>query len=334
MAQKTGNYTDTHDEVGKMLIRFLLGELPEAEREKLEERFFTDEELFQQLLVLEDDLAEAYASDGLSPHERKQFVKHLLVSEQQRENARFNQGFLKVITDLSSSIPPPAADASRQPSPRRQPQQARHTWLELLLGPKLAYGLILVFALGGGSWLFLQNSRLGAELQQWETERGKWNQQQEALQQQLAQERDRGAQLAEQLVTEQNQRAKLESQLRTPVMVSFALASEYSRSAATRQSSGGNQVVLSSGTQWVRLQLDLDDADDYASYRAVLFQETNEIWSQTMLPSRRTAAGRAVTLNLPADIFSTNDYALKLSGVTSAGSVEEVGNYQFRVVKR
>ena len=60
------------------LIRYLLGELPDAEAERLDERSVTDDAFAQRLRLLEDDLVDRYArgeSVGV-PRERFERVRH------------------------------------------------------------------------------------------------------------------------------------------------------------------------------------------------------------------------------------------------------------------
>ena len=42
----------------------------------------------------------------------------------------------------------------------------------------------------------------------------------------------------------------------------------------------------------------------------------------------------AVVLGVPAKLLPHGDYALKLSGMTASGGLEDVGKYHFRVVQK
>ncbi len=56
-----------------MYIQYLLGQLTEADRALLEERFFEDDQAFAQLNLTEDELIEDYLFDRLSPEAHAQF---------------------------------------------------------------------------------------------------------------------------------------------------------------------------------------------------------------------------------------------------------------------
>jgi hypothetical protein len=59
------------------LRTFLLGELPESERDALEARLLADQALFEQAGAVEDDLCDAYAAGTLAPAERRAFEARL-----------------------------------------------------------------------------------------------------------------------------------------------------------------------------------------------------------------------------------------------------------------
>src|SRR5262245_61786778 len=56
----------------RLLVQYLVGDCPEEERERVEERFFADEETFERLCELEEDLAWRYARGQLNATEREQ----------------------------------------------------------------------------------------------------------------------------------------------------------------------------------------------------------------------------------------------------------------------
>lgn len=64
---------------------YLLGELPEDERLRLEEDYLADSELFARVLAVEEDLIDAYARGELSESARKQFEERYgRAADQQR----------------------------------------------------------------------------------------------------------------------------------------------------------------------------------------------------------------------------------------------------------
>src|SRR5262245_31044689 len=71
----------------KLLTRYLLGRLPEEQQLQVEGEFLSDDQRYEWLLALENELFYDYAQNKLSPDEREQFEKRFLSSEQNRKRA-------------------------------------------------------------------------------------------------------------------------------------------------------------------------------------------------------------------------------------------------------
>jgi anti-sigma factor RsiW len=71
------------------LTRFLLGELPDQERLRLEDACFEDEALFARLLRAEDDLIDAYVRGQLTAAERERFERRFGQTRAQARRVRF-----------------------------------------------------------------------------------------------------------------------------------------------------------------------------------------------------------------------------------------------------
>src|SRR5688572_19090965 len=73
----------THAE-RERLVEYLLGDLPEDERVAIEQQYFQDDDLYEALLAVENELAYDYAAGVLTPAERKRFEKRFLSTAAQR----------------------------------------------------------------------------------------------------------------------------------------------------------------------------------------------------------------------------------------------------------
>ena len=78
----------------RLMIRYLLGELSPEERAALEERYFGDDELFDELVCLENEIVDTYVQGELSENERKRFESHFLVTPERQEKVRFAKSLL------------------------------------------------------------------------------------------------------------------------------------------------------------------------------------------------------------------------------------------------
>jgi len=73
----------------QIATRYLLGELSEAEQAMLEEKYFTDERVFEQVLKSESELLDRYVRSELSAPARERFEQSYLNNPRRRERMRF-----------------------------------------------------------------------------------------------------------------------------------------------------------------------------------------------------------------------------------------------------
>lgn len=328
----------------ELMSRYLLGDLSEAEQTTLEDEYFADDEIFGQMLAVEDDLIDAYVHGELPAAEREQFERRFLTTPQRRARVEFARCLLRDTAVVTAS---PAAG------------QARGSWWQSLLGvlraqtPAAQFAFTaaaLVLALGG-SWLLVglrQRSALeqagGVAQQQSEQAPQPQVAAQRAPSEQLTEKSPDGrteAARSEQALAQRQSRPdspaanrgarprELAKQPSRPSIASFVLTP-----GLVRGSGESHNLNIAPGTGLVRLQLILAE-DDYQSYRAALqTAEGDEVWRRGALKAQPTKSGRAVVLRLPSSLLSRRDYILLLRGVSAAGTVEDVGDYAFRVVKK
>src|SRR5213080_477817 len=96
----------------KVIARYLLGDLSEAEQAQLEEHAFSDSDYLQQVRAVEKDLIDEYARGELAGPEREAFEQRFLASEPRRRQIEFAKAFDRVIGDE------PANDAAVATSSR------------------------------------------------------------------------------------------------------------------------------------------------------------------------------------------------------------------------
>src|SRR5215213_406075 len=78
----------SHRGNGGSIRRYLLGELPEEERELVEQRLMSDDDLYQRLLLAEDDLIDEYVSGALSDQDRAKFSRRFLHVPELRQDVK------------------------------------------------------------------------------------------------------------------------------------------------------------------------------------------------------------------------------------------------------
>ena len=131
-----------------LIRRYLLGELTEDERSRLESRVFDDEEFAarfpEYLSLLEDELIEDYVKGALTPREKKHFEEHFLRAPQRREKLSFVESLSKYATDVVIE----SQDADRKPAPRL------YGWMAPFFSPawRLAGCAVLILGIGTVVW--------------------------------------------------------------------------------------------------------------------------------------------------------------------------------------
>lgn len=84
--------------IGNETIKsYLLGSLEQARKTQLEERLLNDAELFEELLVAEDELVDQYIAGRLSGDDRERFESHFVVTPDRVRKIEFGRAFYKYL---------------------------------------------------------------------------------------------------------------------------------------------------------------------------------------------------------------------------------------------
>ena len=309
------------------MMRYLLGDVSDDEQIRLEEYYFVDDNVFEQLSALEDELIDDYVRGELGERQRRQFELHFVNSAERRRKLAFAESFSQYLSN--AYIAPAAA--------KRETWQQRITyWFDLRsTTARWAFAVVFAAVLLGGAWLGLENWWLHTQLREMQAQQTELRQREEQLSRQLTQlkvpaiEGRPGPEVAE-------------SQPHLLPIVALTLVPGVLRSSAEQKT-----LIIPSGPHLVRLQLDLE-SQSYESYLATLeTAEGSRIWSKEGLKTMPESGGRTVVLELPSSLLGNKDYILNLRGVRSGAVqtnqypseaqhlvVEEIAAYSFRVVKR
>ncbi|HKP67715.1 MAG TPA: hypothetical protein VJV05_00440 [Pyrinomonadaceae bacterium] len=183
----------------KEIDQYLLGEMPESERQQFEERFVADETLFYEVVERENELVDQYAAGKLGSDELTQFEKSLAANPARRQkvaNAKLINEFVvehredaKTITIAErSGFFSRLSDLFRMPA--------------LQLG---SAAVIVAFALWS-TYLLAENRRLRSL----ETELASARTQQTELEKQVENEQEASGALADDLTSARDRVKKLE----------------------------------------------------------------------------------------------------------------------------
>ena len=301
-----------------VLRKYLLGELPESERSRLADRYFVDEELFDELLNVEGELLDQYARGRLAPEETKNFRKYL-ASLPDGSSKLATAYALKEVRNETISAP------VSQPSPSRSriflPGFFNRTPLIQYASVAIVIGLLcgLVYLLIAQLTLRREVERLRAEQSHAEQESVNSAQQAQAAQENEAALRDRNTQLEQEL-------SALKQTKRQDPQTALLVLTPALRSRAVPDS-----LTISNATQSLLLVMPVAKDEEISDYKAILKTTDGRlVLSRDRLRPRISDAGPTVSLSIPAAQLRPDTYKLTLQ----AEGTDIAQDFYFKVLKK
>jgi hypothetical protein len=327
----------------EQLVRYLLGQLPEEDSERLDALCLADDEIASRLQAVENDLVDRYASGTLAGPTLSQFQRVYLTSPRRLQKVRFAESLLQITQrpSVSAEAAPKAAEAPnvQASSGQERPRTRGGRWFEQLAWPVnagwgLAAATVLLVALGV---LQYRTTRLRAELQVVQIEREALHQQARDLAQQLGDQRVASAEAARELEQVQGRlaeatRASAESSSASgpPQVLAAMLLQPLMRSTGPVPA-----LVVPPRARIAAFELQLEPAD-FRHYQVTLRDPaTNAIaWRSPRLAPARSGPTRTVSLAVPVRVLKAQHYSFELSGLRDTGEGEPLAGYAFRIVLR
>jgi len=90
----------------QLIRKFFLGDLPESEEDRIQERAFTDPAFYEALLMVEGELVDGYALGLISSEERKKLERGFLMNPHQLQKVRIVRTLEQYISDSEASAIP------------------------------------------------------------------------------------------------------------------------------------------------------------------------------------------------------------------------------------
>jgi len=336
-------------------VRYLLGELSEEEEKSFENRYFADDQAFEELQIAEGEVIDAYVSERLPAQARLHLEQQLAKSPRLRARVAFARTFGGAIPDIRLDQLPVAP--AELPSPNVKPEATPSAvstlpwWKGLFQDlferqPALTMALAacVVLVLLGGAAVVVQSLRLRRESQQLTDERAAIERQREELNRLSAEQNTRIEMSASELEAQQRRiveaRAQLEELRKRATQTERegsdqqktgmpAMATLILYPGSLRSGGGPEEVKIPPGASALPLKLVLETAD-YQSYNVVIEDaQKKEIFAKNGL---RVRAGKTLFLKVPTTRLTPGNYAVDVSGVAPSGATEHLRTYQFRVI--
>lgn len=305
--------------------RYLLGELSESEQSALEEKYFTDPQIFNEVLQAESELVDSYVRGQLANNVRERFEQSYMAHPARNERVKFAAA-------LTTRL-----DQKKEPVTREQLTLAVSWWQRLLalLGGqrptlRFAVALAILLIMLGGVWVFVESRRRQqSELARTQAERVA----------QEERERSRPAQPSpDEAKRAESTPPKIPQPTPTPTVDSAPRSVTLALIVGGVRGGDNNPriptLVIPPDTTQARLLLNLKESN-YPSYRASLQTITGvEIFNQTNIKPGSKKTGASFVFTVPAHKLASGDYVLTLRGVNPDGEVDDLSKSLFRVEKK
>lgn len=317
------------DEQEAVMVRYLLGQSPEEERDRVEERYFSDGEYFDQLLALEDSLIDDFVSGRMPAEQLRAFKEECLSSRQ--DDVRFTRALFEAVTKKKPDQPVPKQTLTLPVRQQQQPMFARAR--SSVLVASIAALIILAICLA----LFSRNQTLRNTLSETEAELVRLREANDAAQRELSQALSQRESSARELEIERNKRIDAESSLQkqgrpeSPNVPSDFMTIVLGSAFIPRGSTGATREVrISDDVRWLRLVVSLEAFRMYDSYRISMKRagEKELFESASVKPS---GSSHKLAITVPATNLRQGDYLVTLYGERSAAARTELEQYSLRI---
>jgi len=299
------------DYTSSELIRYLLRELPEDQVEEIEQRYFTNEDSFDELRRVEAELIDSYVAGELESDQKKKFEQLYLSMPEGKNRVQFAQA----LHAKASELPEPAISFS-----------GFKKWSAV----QVLAAVLALFAIAG-AWMIWELVHLRSENQSAQKRIQQLKEQSDDLQKQSA--------VKIQELTKELDSARMGEDIQPPEPIHGAKPPQPTFLAVlmtpglARGSSGMQTISLDRGINFVRFDLKLD-RDPFPAYRVSLqTADGEELWNLGMLKAMAAGSGKTVKFDLPVSRLDQRDYVLLLQGKAAGSKFENVSAYPFRVKK-
>src|SRR5256714_1317413 len=337
---------------------YLLGSLPEAESERLDELSFTDDEFAETLRAAEKDLVDAYVQGELVGAALERFKSHYLSTPRRRGKVKFAQA-LRLLSEkeMAAQASGVRAGAAEESAAKRKGSG----WFSALsvfasARPALRWGagLAALVLLVAGVWLAFEDARLRGQLSQTQARQDALARREQELQKELEGRRSADDEAARELASVREERARLEQELKQQAAQEQQRAAEQQRPVRQQQLSSAGVSIASfvlapqmrgagqiptvsvpSESDYVAMRLELEPGE-HAAYTVALLEQSNNrvVWRSRQLKARAAGDGKALNVGFRAGLLRPRAvYVLRVTGVAASGASEVVGDYPFRVVE-
>jgi hypothetical protein len=306
----------TNDAQRKIRItRYLLGQVSQEERDEIENGYLREDNLFEELVAIENDMIDNYVRGELTEPEKGQFEAYFLSTPERRERVHFARSLAHSFA-ASPSLGPNAG-ASR--GVWRIMQAFRKDRTSAI---RLAIATGLVAAVSVSIWMAAVNRTLRHQLEAARTGEAKMQKRTLELGQRVAD--------LQQVVSAGNERPIDDLPAPGSATLSLTLVPDLVRGGGK----GQNSLSLSTGISKVVLLLPRDHEESLIYSVVLETAEGKRVWQNENIEGLMARNGsKIISVKVSSNVLNRGDYVLRLFRNASGGTGYEVDAYSFRVMK-
>lgn len=282
------------------LKNYLLDELDEERREHVENLMFSDDEIFQRLSVIDDELVEAYVRGELTSAQSQRLFRRLNASERGRRT-------LELMVQLAERADSAQAAETQKPAVVTAPwlsqgpsfwQELRELFSGLVAAPRAAMVMTCLLATLATVPILHLNERVDT----------------------LQEQKGRLIGQIEELAS-----PRLAGDGQAPIQASYSLRPQVRAAAESQRVS----LTLAPATETLELWLDPGGLVTYEEFRARLRARGEELWRHDGLSSTDDPdRGFIIPVKIPTRLIDPGSYELILDG-RAEDRYREVARYTF-----
>ena len=311
-------------------VNYLLGKLDEAEQEAIERDYFQKTGSFDELLMAESELYDAYVLDKLAADDRDRFECRLLITARQRQRAGFADALVNYVSSGHTAAIRPSTRGAGWIRSFKELFLSQH-----LLFYSLASASVLLMAIGAFWWISLD--RGGAA----ETQVAGSS----APAEPVPAPPSTSSSMPESMVTDATPSpsdpplteraaaaprppaAKAEKQRANPIaaLVSTIVLSP----GATRDNSGGEVFVVPSASTHLDLRLEFEELGHSSYFAVVETADGQQVWR-----GKVTHKGEVAFARIPSKRIKAGDYIVSLKGLHPSKTYDPVADYSFTIERK
>ncbi len=293
-------------ETKDVMTRYLLGLETPVEQAALEDSYAADTEVFEQLVAIENDLADRYVRRQLTDAEHAAFERHVLAHPQRRARAQFAGAFSRHVNEVKEELnvcepSPRAASFSKQVV--QWWQSGKGTW-----GWTFGFAVIVLLTLGG--WWMWKVSRPTVPI--------------EIAKQPNAAGSPTPVNMP--VASPLPETTPTESVKAAPAFVTLALNAGLVRG---NENADVSTLTIPPNTDEVRLRLKAD-VNGYARYRLTLQRAEGKALRNIIT----TIKSGTLVFTVPAGLLADGEYFVTVSGLNPNGEADALSKAIFRVNHR